>query len=213
MTPLLTALHCRIPYTLIYCRDYKNRVLFVRRFKPPFVGLWNLPGGKIDVSEVPMESACRELREEAGIGTSLGSMRFCGLALWPTGRGHELAGMFLFRTSVRGSSRDYRQMSINDEGVFQWVDLTSEAGCIDLVPNFSTLVFAFLEPRPQGVLHWENAAGGYDFKRFGLSKSGLTLSSRVWNDSKVSLFDIVDPGDQRSVEEAISSCVAFGASN
>jgi ADP-ribose pyrophosphatase YjhB (NUDIX family) len=39
----------------------------VKRRRPPFAGLWSLPGGKTEGDEAPREAACRELKEETGI--------------------------------------------------------------------------------------------------------------------------------------------------
>jgi len=47
---------------------FKDRsVLLVKRARPPFAGLWSLPGGKSEGAEAPRETACRELIEETGI--------------------------------------------------------------------------------------------------------------------------------------------------
>ena len=47
---------------------FKDRkVLLVQRGRPPFAGLWSLPGGKTEGQEAPREAARRELKEETGI--------------------------------------------------------------------------------------------------------------------------------------------------
>jgi mutator protein MutT len=45
----------------------QNKVLLVRRMRAPSVGMWSLPGGKIEGGESPREAARRELKEETGI--------------------------------------------------------------------------------------------------------------------------------------------------
>jgi 8-oxo-dGTP diphosphatase len=58
-----------MPYrivTLVYVlRD--GKVLLLKRVKPPYVGHWVAPGGKVDRGESPAEGAVRELHEETGL--------------------------------------------------------------------------------------------------------------------------------------------------
>lgn len=47
--------------------DKKNRVLLVRQFRLPAAkSLWELPAGRLDAGEKPLEAARRELKEETG---------------------------------------------------------------------------------------------------------------------------------------------------
>ncbi|SDK15612.1 ADP-ribose pyrophosphatase YjhB, NUDIX family [Halovenus aranensis] len=47
-----------------------NKVLVVKRGKPPAVGAWSLPAGYLEVDENPKEAAVRELREETNLSIS-----------------------------------------------------------------------------------------------------------------------------------------------
>jgi 8-oxo-dGTP diphosphatase len=51
-----------------------ERVLLVRRARPPREGQWSLPGGAQQLGETLAEAACREVREEAGLEVELGAV-------------------------------------------------------------------------------------------------------------------------------------------
>jgi 8-oxo-dGTP pyrophosphatase MutT (NUDIX family) len=43
------------------------RVVVIKRGRPPRLGAWTLPGGRVDPGETPAEAARREVREETGL--------------------------------------------------------------------------------------------------------------------------------------------------
>jgi mutator protein MutT len=49
-----------------------DRVLLVQRARPPAVGRWTVPGGKVELGETLEEAALRELDEETGMRATLG---------------------------------------------------------------------------------------------------------------------------------------------
>jgi 8-oxo-dGTP diphosphatase len=56
----------RVLATLVYAiRD--DEVLLHKRVRPPNLGLWVAPGGKLEPTESPTECAVREMREETGL--------------------------------------------------------------------------------------------------------------------------------------------------
>jgi ADP-ribose pyrophosphatase YjhB (NUDIX family) len=46
----------------------RGRVLLTRRARPPYAGLWDLPGGFLETWESPERGLAREVREELGVG-------------------------------------------------------------------------------------------------------------------------------------------------
>lgn len=46
-------------------------VLIIKRGKPPFSGVWSLPGGHIEANEPPAETARREVLEETGLSVAI----------------------------------------------------------------------------------------------------------------------------------------------
>jgi 8-oxo-dGTP diphosphatase len=53
---------------------HDDRVLLVRRGKPPRLGHWSLPGGAQQLGETVAETARREVKEEAGLDVALGDI-------------------------------------------------------------------------------------------------------------------------------------------
>ena len=45
----------------------RGRVLLIQRAKPPYHGLWTLPGGRLEAGEDAESAAAREIREELGL--------------------------------------------------------------------------------------------------------------------------------------------------
>jgi ADP-ribose pyrophosphatase YjhB (NUDIX family) len=51
-----------------------DRVLLIRRGKPPRAGQWSLPGGRQRLGERVAQAAAREVAEEAGIAIDVGGL-------------------------------------------------------------------------------------------------------------------------------------------
>ena len=51
-----------------------DRVLVIRRAKPPGAGLWSVPGGKLEAGETLAQAVAREVREETGLVVEVGPL-------------------------------------------------------------------------------------------------------------------------------------------
>lgn len=52
---------------IVVFSEGKNKILFCKRMKEPYKGLYNFVGGKVEDGETSEEAAYRELLEETGI--------------------------------------------------------------------------------------------------------------------------------------------------
>ncbi len=54
--------------------DDAGRVLVIERGRPPGVGLWTVPGGKLELGETLAQAVAREVREETGLVVEVGAL-------------------------------------------------------------------------------------------------------------------------------------------
>ncbi|REF35542.1 ADP-ribose pyrophosphatase YjhB (NUDIX family) [Thermasporomyces composti] len=75
----------RVPCVGAVVKDASGRMLMVRRGRPPGMGLWSLPGGRVEPGESDEDAVVREVWEETGLAVTVG--RLLGTAQIPTADG------------------------------------------------------------------------------------------------------------------------------
>lgn len=111
--------------TILCKRD--REILFVRKPKAK----WNLPGGKVEDGETPIEAAVRELAEETGV--MVPSLEFVALV-----EGDKVVH-HVFTIEVPSSTKAFAQNEIADCKWLSWKELTAR----DLNPSIKALVKTF----------------------------------------------------------------------
>lgn len=77
----------------------KTGVVLINRAKPPYRGLWNGLGGKVEPGETPREGMAREFHEECGLVLPSDVFKACGLVHWYVD-GALLGDLFLFKAET-----------------------------------------------------------------------------------------------------------------
>ena len=99
---------------------FKHRkVLLVKRGRPPFAGLWSLPGGKVEDGETPRQTACRELKEETGIEAEVeGIIDTVRVAAGRRRRQHDLSAHRVLRPARRRAPQFGKRLRDGRTGQF-----------------------------------------------------------------------------------------------
>lgn len=98
---------------------HENRILLIRRERGNFVGLWGLPGGKIENNEHLAHAAVREILEESGIESEFrGHLALVSEHVIEDGK---LSGHFLLH--VCELSPRTTEITRGSEGKLAWFDL------------------------------------------------------------------------------------------
>jgi 8-oxo-dGTP diphosphatase len=112
----------------VFCGD---DLLLIFRHRPPDAGMWNVPGGKIDRGEDPLEAARRELKEETGLAPALAFRGVATVIVRSTG---EHWCIFLFSAAV-----DDRAVMPSEEGPLRWASPEAIAS-LPVLPDIPLLL-------------------------------------------------------------------------
>ncbi len=132
---------------LLFIRDLSNRLLLIRRRKPPNLDTWSPPGGKLEMQlgESPYECAKREALEEVGLKLKDKDLSLFGYISEKAYEGNSHWLMFMFDCLVPLKQKPGEI----DEGYFQFYD-RNEINDLQIPPTDHKLVWPFYDRRTEG---------------------------------------------------------------
>ena len=112
---------------------HDEHVLLVRRGRGAGVGLWSIPGGRVEWGETLEEAAVREVLEETGVPVAVGE--WIGWVERISPEHHFVIHDFTASLAPGAQPGDAR--AGDDAAAVRWVPLATVAGAPDLVPGLA----------------------------------------------------------------------------
>lgn len=96
-----------------------EKILLIKRIKGDYIGLWGLPGGKIEINEHFSDAARREILEESGIEAEF--QEYVGLVSEHLVEHGKIIQHFLLHVSRLNPN--ITKISSSSEGILKWFKL------------------------------------------------------------------------------------------
>ncbi|MBB6373620.1 mutator protein MutT [Pseudonocardia eucalypti] len=123
----------QIPCVGAVVHDRHGRLLLIRRAQEPGLGLWSLPGGRVEPGETDEQAVIREVHEETGLRVRAG--RLLGRVERPAGNG----GVFVIADYFCEVVGPEEPRGASDASDARWVDAVNYAA-LPLVPGLTEVL-------------------------------------------------------------------------
>ncbi len=135
------------PLAVAICALVKDgKILLIKRIKGDYMGLWGLPGGKVEKEEHLSDAAVREIREESGIDSVFVSL--LGLVSEHLIADGKITNHFLLHVCGLEPKKT-TEIKNNQEGELKWFDL----GLLpkeDIIPSDLLMIEKLVRKRQEG---------------------------------------------------------------
>ncbi|MHC4663183.1 MAG: NUDIX hydrolase [Planctomycetota bacterium] len=173
-----------VPVALVAIeRNNGEEVLLIQRKKPPFEGLWGLPGGKVQEGETAPEAAAREMMEETGYAPKyLESYGIISEEIREEGAPSPNVMIHLFRADAE---EIHRKDEVGTEIAWRPSEEIREEPD-DIIPSDLRMLNEMIIPRRVGYVkaRINKMPGGYVVTRFEFSGKGPELPAPDDDDKK-----------------------------
>jgi len=143
----------------------ENKILLIKRVKPPFENIWSMPAGKVEYGESIDQAVARELKEETGLDVTFQNVQ-------ATVNEHvfENNSLFIhtvmFLCNILSNGFDAKN---NGEGELRWFDLpTLESHKAQIIPSDYEMIKRLILSKGEGHFNSviEKVNGSYILKEF-----------------------------------------------
>ena len=143
-------------------------LLFIRREREPFRGLWGLPGGKIRLGEHPLDAAAREIFEETGARPGILALRAVVSEIFFKNKSPVFHAM-LFLAAGRAGGAGFKSSSEGALKYFSPGEIAKRKK--DIIPSDYMFINNIFIPKKSGLFRAEIAVdGGYRLLKFAREK-------------------------------------------
>lgn len=127
-----------------------NKVLLIKRIKPPYAGHWSIPGGKVEFGEHPEEAAVREIKEETNMDCEFEELRGMASEIVHNKNSQEKVAQFMLY--VCKLKPLHKNIQMQKEGEVKWFGL-EELENINMVPSDLLMLKEFVIQKNSTKLH------------------------------------------------------------
>ena len=147
------------------CLVRNNKLLLIKRNKPPFENMWSIPAGKVEYGEYLDETIEREFKEEANLDVAYDGVKATVTEhIFEGGKLSLHTIMFLCNLSANGA-----EPRSGSSGELKWFDLSSIENFKDkIIPSDYEMIQKFVLTNEDGYFNSiiEKINGSYTLRDF-----------------------------------------------